>query len=392
MLPDISTLKISELKAELQLYGTDITGLSEKQDLISALKTAREALPRPVTTHREPELPTPPAKDKGSKANNRDDTTTNCCAECGKVEGGDVSLKTCKSCKTVKYCGATCQRNHWSTHKKLCKLRAAEIRDEALFKDPPPKEDCPICFLPMPVQLICCASLPPATIYSVPIFDFAIANEGFLDTEEYSTCCGKCICIGCVHSLQNSGNNGKCPYCNSDRVGKTDEEMVEEIVKRVEANDAVAIGMLAQHYYKGLRGFQQDHNKAIELWTRAADLGCSKAHINLSDEYRDLGDMKKAKFHSEAAAMEGNEIARYNLGIIEYEYGNMERAVKHLTIGASAGDYQAMHCLKMEFEQGVVSRESIDSTLAAYNTSCAEMRSKDRDGYIRAMSETVSST
>ena len=67
MLPNISTLKISELKEELHLYGIDSAGLSEKQDLISALKTARETLPRPVTTYREPELPTPQAKDEGSK-------------------------------------------------------------------------------------------------------------------------------------------------------------------------------------------------------------------------------------------------------------------------------------------------------------------------------------
>jgi hypothetical protein len=70
MLPNISTLKISELKEELHLYGIDSAGLSEKQDLISALKTARETLPRPVTTYREPELPTPPPQakdDEGSK-------------------------------------------------------------------------------------------------------------------------------------------------------------------------------------------------------------------------------------------------------------------------------------------------------------------------------------
>jgi hypothetical protein len=51
--------------------------------------------------------------------------------------------------------------------KKECKLRAAELHDEALFKDPPPKEDCPICFLPMPVKLICSISLPNATFSSV---------------------------------------------------------------------------------------------------------------------------------------------------------------------------------------------------------------------------------
>jgi hypothetical protein len=41
---------------------------------------------------------------------------------------------------SVKYCNAECQRNHWSTHKKVCKQRAAELRDEALFKDPPPNQ------------------------------------------------------------------------------------------------------------------------------------------------------------------------------------------------------------------------------------------------------------
>ena len=73
-------------------------------------------------------------------------TASRYCAECGKEEGGVSSLKACTSCKLVKYCDATCQRNHWKKHKKQCKQRAAELRDEALFKDPPPKEDCPICF------------------------------------------------------------------------------------------------------------------------------------------------------------------------------------------------------------------------------------------------------
>ena len=116
---------------------------------------------------------------------NNHNATTHCCAECG-VNGG-IGLKVCKSCMTVRYCNANCQRNHWPKHKKDCKLRAAELRDEALFKDPPPKEDCPICFLPMPKKLICCLSLPPATISSVPIFDLAISNDilASKDTELY---------------------------------------------------------------------------------------------------------------------------------------------------------------------------------------------------------------
>jgi hypothetical protein len=82
--------------------------------------------------------------------------------------------------------------------------------------------------------------------------------------------------------------------------------------------------------------------------------------------------------------MAGNELARWNLGCLEYNSGNSERAIKHLTIAASAGEYNVMHELRKRFEKGLVSRESIDSTLTAYNNSCAEMRSEARDAYIQS--------
>ena len=312
-----------------------------------------------------------------------------CCAECG--EEGGVSLKVCKPCMLVKYCNAECQRKHWSTHKKQCKLRAAELRDEALFKDPPAKEDCPICFLPMPVRLIACISLPPATISSAPIYDYAEANEKLVGmyTEEYFVCCGKSICKGCKHSFQCSGNDDKCPFCNSDRASKTVEELVGEVMKRVEANDAASIYLLADSYYNGLNGFHQDQTKAIELFTKSAELGYSKAHWNLGDIYRKGGYLKKAKFHWEAAAMAGHEVARSNIGSVEGNSGNTEQAMKHWTIGASAGSYMAMNNLIIAFKQGLVSRYTIDSTLTAYNNSCAEMRSEARDKYISFVSTNV---
>jgi TPR repeat protein len=93
--------------------------------------------------------------------------------------------------------------------------------------------------------------------------------------------------------------------------------------------------------------------------------------------------MKKAKFHFEAAAMAGHVGARYNLGDLEAKSGNFERAIKHWTIAASAGHCIAMNNLRVFFEDGVVSRESIDSTLKAYNNSCVEIRSVARDACIR---------
>ena len=224
------------------------------------------------------------------------DVSSYCCADCGEEGSGVINLKTCKSCMLVRYCNANCQRNHWSTHKKDCKRHAAELRDEALFKEPPPKEDCPICFLQMPVMLICCVSLPDATISSVPICDFVQANEELAGeaTDTYFVCCGKSICGGCVYSCVESGSTGTCPFCNADR-SKTDKEIREKMMKRVEGNDAVAIYLLAQDYYLGQNGLHQDEEKAKELYARAAGLGLSVAHYHLGNIYHKGGDLKKVK-------------------------------------------------------------------------------------------------
>jgi TPR repeat protein len=101
--------------------------------------------------------------------------------------------------------------------------------------------------------------------------------------------------------------------------------------------------------------------------------------------YYEEGDMKKAKFHNEIAAMAGHEEARYNLGVMEGKMLNLPRAKKHLTIAASAGSYLAMHALVTLFEPGVDNRADIDSILLAYNKSCAETRSEARDNSIRAI-------
>ena len=70
--------------------------------------------------------------------------------------------------KQVKYCDVTFQKAH-RHHKKACGDRVNDTNDDeaariseslkglaalgdALFQDPPAKEVCPICFLPMPIS------------------------------------------------------------------------------------------------------------------------------------------------------------------------------------------------------------------------------------------------
>src|SRR5210317_710643 len=137
-------------------------------------------------------------------------TTT--CASCDK-EGGN--LNTCNKCKMAKYCNAACKKKHRSKHKKACEKRVAELHDEALFKEHPPTEDCPICLLPLPIDGI-------QTIFK--------------------SCCGKIICRGCIYAMDEARGRGKIGLCAFCRVPNpnSDEEIIKRIKKLIEADNANA--------------------------------------------------------------------------------------------------------------------------------------------------------
>ena len=92
-------------------------------------------------------------------------------------------------------------------------------------------------------------------------------------TYGYYSCCGKHICSGCMYSFRKSGNDNKCPFCNSDRADITDEEEAAQIMKRVEANDAGAMYEMGAYYHQGRGGLLQDWKKARELYARAGRTG-----------------------------------------------------------------------------------------------------------------------
>ena len=99
------------------------------------------------------------------------------CAGCGIAGGDDIKLKNCTACYLVKYCSVKCQRDHRPKHKKECKKRAAELRDEILFKQPESSNlgDCPICCLPLSL----------------------VQSES-----SFKVCCSKLICNGCMYANQ----------------------------------------------------------------------------------------------------------------------------------------------------------------------------------------------
>jgi len=275
------------------------------------------------------------------------------CANCGK-EGSDVT-NTCNKCKQVKYCNAACKKKHRHKHKKECERRVAELRDEQLFKQPPSKEECPICMLPMP--------------YDISFITF-------------KTCCGRSICNGCIYAMEMSEGKDLCAFCRMPKV-KTDEEDIERIKKLMDKGNAMAFEALAFSYATEGRGLRQDWNKANELFLEAGELGCASGYYNLGVNYSEgIGgeiDKKKAKYYYELAAMGGHVKARHNLGALEFTDGNTDRAFQYVILSARAGCKESLDVIKQGFTKGIVTKDDYASTLRTYHDIQKEMKSDARD-------------
>ena len=290
---------------------------------------------------------------EGIKSVSMRDVST--CASCGK-EGNSHDMNTCNKCKMVKYCNAACKKKHRSKHKKACERRVAELHDEQLFKDPPPREECPICLLTMPHKT---------------------------NTSVFMPCCGKRICNGCIYAMKMSEAKDLCAFCRTPPV-TSDEEHIRRVKKLMEKRNAGAFNHLAGCYSQGIVGLPQDYQKANELCLKAGELGCAVAYYNLGNSYRDgeagvERDDKKAQHYWELAAMGGSVSARYNLGVVEGQAGNHHRAYKHYVLAARAGHDYSLDIVKDCFMSGFISKDEYARTLRAYHERQKEMKSDARD-------------
>ena len=283
------------------------------------------------------------------------------CANCGKGEesvSGD--LKACTACKMVKYCNRDCQIAHRTQHKKACRKRAAELRDVKLFKQPPPNEDCPICMMRLPT---------------------------LLSGSKYKSCCGKDICSGCIHAVEIRDGVGLCPFCRTP-APTADEEIIDQVKKRVKVDDAEAIYEMGCCYNNGSHGLQRNRAKALELWHRAAELGHAVSCCNLGTAYYQGNgvdrDETKANHYWELAAIGGDVKARHNLGCSQYQAGNKDRALKHFMIAVGfgytgSGYTGSLETIKQMFMYGEAMKDDYEKALQAYQAYLNEIKSPQRD-------------
>ena len=285
---------------------------------------------------------------------------SNTCANCGKGEEAESDLKTCTACKLVKYCSRDCQIAHRPQHKRECKKRAKELHDEKLFEQPPPLEDCHICFLQLPT----------------------------LETGRmYMECCGKIICCGCTLApvYDDKGNivpDVFCPFCRSSPpISK--EEMIERYEKRMDMNDEQAIRIMGFYFSRGEHGLPHDYAKALELWHRAGELGDAKSYQSIGCAYK-IGrgvekDEMKAMQYTKLAAMGGHVEARHNLGAYEARSGNYDRALKHWTIAVKGGCNDSLQKVKILYSRGHATKDDFAKALRSYQAYLDEIKSDQRD-------------
>ena len=291
-----------------------------------------------------------------------------CCASCGTSEGDDgIQLRTCTACKSARYCSVTCQRNHRPQHKKACKKRAAELRDEILFRQPESSHmgDCPICSLPLPLE-----------------YDGSVHHE----------CCSTLVCNGCVVAnvkrIQEERLEHSCPFCR-DVTRKSDVK--QKMMKRVQANDPSAMCQMG-----AARHEEGKYVEAVDYYSKAAELGDANAHFQLAIMYQDgrgvEKDKKKEVYHWEEAAIKGQLDARFGLAQHEMINFRSDRAVKHLIIAANLGHDNSMQALKECYKDGLVRKEDFTSVLRAHKTAVDATKSPQREIGMKIMSSTKSST
>ena len=99
-------------------------------------------------------------------------------------------------------------------------------------------------------------------------------------------------------------------------------------------------------------------------------------------------DKRKAKHYWELAAMNGNAGARHNLGMIEGNAGNNDRAIKHFILAAKAGFKKSLDQVKEGYKRGMVTKDEYANTLRACQKIQDEMKSDDRDK-MRAMRSVI---
>ncbi|KAL7535657.1 hypothetical protein ACHAWF_005227 [Thalassiosira exigua] len=234
-------------------------------------------------------------------------------------------------------------------------LRNLSLNDEGsddLFAPPPPRPDCPICFLPFPIDL----------------------------SPQYThLCCGKKICNGCIFAQTIEPDlNNSCPFCRTPKP-RSGEEFLALCQKRVDLNDPVITFYMGTCYEHGWNNCPRDDKRAFELLIRAAELGSARGCFKFARIFNRNGDKSKNRYYLEKATKLGFAQARYYLGCLERDEGNIMLGLRHWKIAAAMGYQDALADVLRCYRQGMMSKAEFESILRSSQRAHEDEWSQERE-------------
>ena len=147
----------------------------------------------------------------------------------------------------------------------------------------------------------------------------------------------------------------------------------------MELDDAQAFFSMGSYYSNGHYGLPQNNTKDVELWHKAGKFGYTNigfAYYNGEGVERDA---KMSRHYYELAAMEGNVMARHNLGEFEENAGNYDKALKHHMIAVRGGDTRSVKVIQRMYKNGHVAKDHYANALQSHQMYLVEIKSDQRD-------------
>ena len=255
--------------------------------------------------------------------------------------------------------GDKCKEEHREQHEEDCKTRAKKLHDDDLFTQPDETHlgECPICFLPMPLN----------------------------GQAMFHSCCSKSICMGCIVAEIEMSSDimkyllkaNRCAFCR-EPAGENEDESRSGLMKRIKANDPAAIREFGIKLYD-----EGDYDDALTYFMKAVELEDPEAHYRLGQMYHYGNGVKKDEekevYHFEKAAIGGHPEPRMHLGVIDVRNGRFERAKNHFIIAANLGHEESMKRLLPVYKHGYITKEEYEATLRTHQAAVDEMKSSERD-------------
>ena len=206
-----------------------------------------------------------------------------------------------------------------------------------------------------------------------------------LPTHEHSrmnACCMKKVCKGCALAARRRGMFDSCPFCRTP-LPSDEASMLAMVQKRADKGDAEAIYYLGDNYFYGELGLMKDAPRAIELYTKGAELGSLDAHSQLGHAYYKGNGVEEDKprgiHHWQQATMKGHVDSRHNLGAAEDDNGNHQLAVEHWMISAKMERENSLNDIKEMFKEGHATKAQYAEALLGYRDAVEETKSPQRE-------------